>query len=158
MSLIPCVALPLEERVEKGADFVAQVEYTDLTDAVTSEAQALSFDIAAKEMVECKYMVLDTPFADTSSTANNTTTVTAGDGNGVNTLLTSTELNLNGSYINLKAGTGTRTVYTAADTVDLTFTPKSGTNLAALKQGRARFYFKIIDGRPVAPQRVTLST
>lgn len=160
MSLIPCVALPLEERIAQGADFVAQVEYTDLTPDVTvNDVLKLSFDVAAKMGVECKHMILDVPFQDTSSTANNSTTVTAGDTtNGANSLLTSTELNANGSYINLKYGSGTKNVYTASTTVDMSFTPKSGTALSALKAGRARFYFKVLDGRPLAPQRNLLTT
>lgn len=148
MQLIP---LPLEERVATGSDFVAVVTHSDLTDTTNAEAQIVSFPIQPKMSVECIRAVLDIPFQNSSSTANNTTTVTVGDGNGETALLTSTELNANGSNVPLKNGTGTKTVYSVADTVDLTFTPKTGTNLAQIDTGQLRIYFKIRDERQVAP-------
>lgn len=141
--------IPLEGRIALGADFEVVVTHADLTDAVASEAQILSFPIKANMAVRCVRVRLDETFHDASDTANASTALIVGDGGGTNRFLTSTELNDHGTEIFLKAGVDLEYPYTVDDTVDLTFTPTSGKTLLALTQGQVRLHFKITDQRQV---------
>ena len=144
--------LPLETRIAESADFELLVNYKDFVASTTNDATFLaSIPVKAKMSVEIKRLILDTPFANGGDNTNNSTTVIGGDSGSTNRLLTSTELNLNGSYVSLKNGTGTIYPYTSTTTVDLIFTPKSGTPLSALTQGQVRVLYRIADERAVVP-------
>lgn len=143
--------LPLESRVAQQADFEVLITHEDLTESGSGTAQTLTFPIEAKMSAECVRLILDEAFEDTATAGNNTTLVEVGDGGDTDRFLTSTELNKNGTEINLKAGTGTVYPYTATDTVDILVTPKTGTTLASLNKGRMRLQFRINDERAVAP-------
>lgn len=142
--------LPMETRVAEGADLEVIITHEDLTETTNTTDQIVTIDIAAKMGAKVVRSYLDEPFADSSSTANDSTLVQIGDGGDPDRLQTSTELNENGTEVVNKEGTGVLNVFTADDTIDFTFTPKTGTNLAALDQGRLRTLLKFSDARTPA--------
>ena len=141
--------LPLESAVAEQANFELLVTHEDLTETTANTAQTLTFPIAAKMTVQCVRMILDEPFEDASDNAFNTTTVIVGDGGSTNRFLTSTELNVNGTEILLKLGTGTTLAYDTTDTIDLIFGSMAAKSLSDIDTGRARFLFRIHDERAV---------
>lgn len=143
-------AIPLEGRIAEAGNFEVLITHADLTDAVASEAQTLTFPIADKMSVRCVRMILDEAFVDASDTANASTALIVGDGGSTNRFLTSTELNSHGTEVFLKAGVDLEYPYTTDDTVDMTFTPTSGKTLAALTAGQVRLIFQVTDERGVA--------
>lgn len=126
------------------------LDHTDLTEATVDTAQTISLFTATglKQMVELVRMELITPFEDTTDAASVTNLIEVGDGSDPDRLLTSTQINKNGTEVYIKAGTGTKYVYSADDTVDIVFAaPTSGKNLAAINKGQLRLIFKINDCR-----------
>lgn len=143
--------LPLESQAAAGGNYEVLVTHDDLTDAVASEAQTLTVPIKAKMSARVRRSIVDVPFENSSSAGNNVLGVTVGDGGSVGRFLTSTEVNKNGSYIPLKSGVDIEYPYTVDDTIDITFTPKTGATLLSLDAGRMRFILDIQDARQVAP-------
>ncbi len=143
--------MPLEQRVAESADIEVLITHEDLTDAVASEAQTLTIPIAAKMSVRLVRAILDVPFENTSSAGFDDLTVTVGDGGSATRFLTSTQINKNGSEVLLKSGVDIEYPYTTDDTVDMTFTPKTGATLLSLDKGRMRLQYKIIDERAITP-------
>lgn len=143
------IQLKEEEMVlHQGATHIAIVTHTDLTEATANTAQVIALmTVAAKMAVGCVKAVLKTPFTDASDAAFNTTAVTVGDGNSANALLTSMELNSNGTEVFLKFGTATQTVYTGADTVDITFNSMADKALVDIDAGEVHIYLKLTDAR-----------
>ena len=142
-----------EDIVANGANMEVIVDHADLTQATAATAQVISLlaMLAAYQQVELVRVELLQAFQDTTDAANNTTPVTVGDGVSANRFLTATELNANGAAVRIKAGTGTKYVYGADDTVDITFgAPAAGKNLAALNAGKLRLLFNVYDARAAA--------
>lgn len=137
-----------EERIVHSADLVVEVTYADF-DSLTATNQTRTieaFSVSTKTAVHLVKSVLVTPFKDASDAAFNTTLIEVGDGSDTDRLLTSTQLNENGTEVLLKLGTGAY-VYTATDTVDLLLTPMATKIGDDLDTGKLRLYFKIHDHR-----------
>lgn len=143
--------MPLESRISEGADYEVLLDHTDLTTATTGTAQVFNVPAKANQSFELKRSILDVPFQNSSSTANNTTPVIVGDGSTTNLFLTTQETNQNGSFVPRADGTGTKKWYTATGNAVITVTPMTGTNLAQIDTGRMRFQFKIVDESAVGP-------
>lgn len=143
--------VPLETTVAKGGNFQVTIGYADFAAAVNNTALAVSAftPLANLQGLELDHVELVIPFQDTSDTANNSTAVTVGDSGSAARYLASTELNANGSFVNLAYGTGTKFVPTTSTPVLFTFTPASGKNLANLKAGKLIAFFKLRDARVV---------
>ncbi|HYD00307.1 MAG TPA: hypothetical protein VEB22_03705 [Phycisphaerales bacterium] len=137
--------LSAHEAALQNANLVVEIDHTDLTEAAANTAQTIPlFAVPANNvLVECVRSELVVPFEDTSDTAHNSTAVVVGDGGSTNRLLTSTQLNRNGTEVYEKAGTGTKHNYTSADTVDAVFTPNSADALASLNKGKLKLYFQL---------------
>lgn len=139
-----------EDIAANGANREVIITHEDLTVATVDTAQTialLSFP-GLYHMVELVRMELLEAFEATADSASLTTLVEVGDGSDTDRLLTSTQLNKNGTEVFMKAGTGVRYVYASADTVDIVFAaPTSGKNLAALNKGKLRLLFNIYDAR-----------
>lgn len=148
MKLIP---LSLETATETGANWAAYWSHEDLTETTANTAQVLTFPIAARMSAQVVQSIIDVPLEDESDNAFNTTTLIVGDGDNDDALLTSQELNVNGSEVPLKRGTGTVTVYTESDTIDLTFGSMAAKSLSNLDKGRGHVLLNIQDARVVAP-------
>lgn len=133
-----------------GANLEIIVTHEDLTEATAATAQTLEALVATAnyQMFEVVRAELLEAFEDTADAANNTTTVQIGDGGDTDRLLTSTQLNKNGAEVFIKAGTGTKHVFTAADTVDILFgAPAADKTLAALNKGKLRVLLNVFDSR-----------
>lgn len=145
-----------EDVAALGANFEVIVDHTDLTEATANTAQTLElFEVdALYQQVELVRMELLEPFQDTADAANNTLAIEVGDGGDTDRLLTATQINVNGTEVFIKGGTGTRHVFSAADTVDLLApAPGAGKTLAALNRGKLRLLFRIYDARAARSQR-----
>jgi len=149
MTIVPTT---LENGVVKRSDFVVDItaDGGDLSAAVNNTALVLSCltTLANVMMIELSHVELLEPFQDTTDAAQNSTSLTIGDGGSANRHLTATELNANGAYVTVKAGTGTKYVPGADTPTTFTFTPTAGKNLANLNKGKLRAYFRVIDARP----------
>lgn len=136
-----------EERLgHMPATHIAILTNADLTQASTNTAQVINLmPLIAKQGAEVIKAVLKTPFQNTADSGFNTTAVTIGDSGTANSFLTSMELNVNGSLVYLKFGTGTKTVYTSADNVAITFNSMSAKALVNLNAGELWVYLKLTD-------------
>lgn len=141
--------VPLQTAVFKGGNFLAEVSFADFAAAITGSALTINLftTIGAAQGLFLEHSELLQPFADTSDTNNASTAITVGDAGSSNRYLASTEMNLNGSYVPLSFGTGTKYVPAVGGntTVQLTATPTSGKSLANLKQGKLALYFGLRD-------------
>jgi len=141
--------LSYEESIaNNGATHVAELTHADLTEASADTAQTIALlTVADKMSVECTHTVLKTAFQDASDAAFDTTAITVGDGNDVDELLTSQELNVNGTEVNQKTGTGVTHDYAAADTVDVVFGSMSPKALNDIDAGEVDIYLRVLDNR-----------
>ena len=134
-----------EEAGILDANLVVEIEHTDLTEATAATAQALTpFTTKAGETVQLMRSEIVVPFEDTADSANNTVPVTAGDAGSANRLLASQEVNVNGTEVHTKVGTGTQYAPTSDTPVTVTFgAPAAGKTLAALNKGVLRLFFRL---------------
>lgn len=141
----------LETAVAKGGNLLVKISYADLAAGVNNTALVLTLFTGDSpyQGFELDHVEVETPFADTSDTNNNSTAITIGDAGSAARYLGSTETNLNGSFVNLAYGTGTKYVPPTQTNaaVTATITPASGKNVANLKQGTLLAYFKVRDSR-----------
>lgn len=130
--------------------------HEDLTEATANTAQTIPlFTVEGLYMmVELVRAELLEAFQDTADAGNNSTAIEIGDGADTDRLLTATQVNLNGTEVYIKGGTGTRHVFSADDTVDaLVAAPGSGKTLAALNRGKLRLLFRVFDARDAVSAR-----
>jgi hypothetical protein len=139
-----------EEAAQYDANLVVEFTHEDLTMVTDATAQTIPlFQVLANyQMVECVRFELIEPFENTAEAGNNTTAIVVGDDGSTNRLLTSTELNRNGTEVYIKAGTGTKHVFAADNWVDMVVAAAAaGTNHAELNKGRAKLFFRVFDSR-----------
>lgn len=152
-----------QERATWGATHFIRITHEDLTTTATNTAQAITnFSVSANSAVEFKAMVLETPFETGNTNFTGSTLLTVGDGSDADLYLASTELNLDGTEVYVAfppvgtvnvGATGEvtsvtalgRKLYTAADTVDATFTPNSDEAVGSLTNGAVRLYLNLIN-------------
>lgn len=135
---------------QEGGTHEYLFDHTDLTEATAATAQTITIFTATalKQMVEVVRFELIEPFQDTADSANNTTAFLVGVSGTTNSLLTSTEANINGTEVYIKAGTGTKSVFSSDTPILLTAAaPATGKTLLALNKGKARLVLKINDSR-----------
>lgn len=138
--------LLLEEISNSGFTHRCRITADDLTTAATNTAQALTLPtIPAGFIISRALAVLVTPFQDASDAAYNTTTFTLGDAGSANRLITSQELNLNGTEITIPAFGNTAYEYTADTALLATFGSQSGKSLSNIDVGELDIYVQIFD-------------
>jgi uncharacterized GH25 family protein len=151
--------LTANEAVAVGATHAVTLEHTDLTTATTNTAQTFNVPMLAKQGVQVVGYVLETAFVDTATNANNTLTLTVGDGSDADLLLTSTEMASDGTEVYLKfpapmvnSGQATNVtllasskVYTADGNMVLTVTPGTDYAVSAFDAGKVTLYVRILD-------------
>lgn len=102
MDVIP---LSNDEMAKHGATHLVIVTHEDLTEETANTAQTIALlSIPANKAVRFVKHRLITPFKDASDAAFNTTAATIGDGSDADRFLQSTELNENGTEVDLKMG------------------------------------------------------
>lgn len=132
--------LPVETQALIGCNTEVVVEHTDLSDTAGT-TKTLTVSVDAGKQVTGGPHVLVTDFAGPSISS---LVYTVGDGDDADHYLTSTEVEVSGTEIDYKAGTGVSKAYTGSDTVDLAFTA-SGANLDTLTAGKLKVYLNIAD-------------
>lgn len=143
-----CHPCDIQTGQAKGANLLVEIGHADLTETATATAQTLSpITLAANQAIFLVHAEVAENFEDTADAANNTNTVTVGDGGSATRFLASHQINANGTPVAIKAGALTQPyLYTVADTVDFFFgAPTTGKTLAALNKGRYLAYFRVVD-------------
>ena len=140
MNVLP---LTTEEKAATLATHLVTITSDDLTETTVNTAQTLTVTVAAGDFFEVIAHKLVTPFEDASDAAFNTTAYTIGDGGSANRFLTSTELNVNGTEIDFKAGAlGEGYFYNSADTVDFAIGSMSGKALNNIDTGELHVFIR----------------
>lgn len=134
-----------EQKTGIGFTHMVEITHDDLTQSTNATAQTIqALPLNPGDLVQEVATKLVETFEDTADSANNTNTVEVGDDASSARFLAAQELNKNGSFVNYKAGTGTRLAYTAADTLDVKFNaPAAGKNLLALNKGKLHVFVRI---------------
>lgn len=141
--------LDTAESARRGASHVVTILESDLTDTNTATfSQVLTNGtIAANTAIVPVALVLATPFNinDATTNAYNTTVVTIGDTASSNTsLVSSTELNQNGTEVYVKIPAVASKLYTSASALTFAFTGMTNQALSAFSKGRLDFYFRVV--------------
>lgn len=140
-SLIP---LNVEAMAEHGATHVFVFDHTDLTETTVNTAQTLDVvTLGAGQTIEGVKAKLLVDFQDASDAAFNTTPIELGDSGDADRLLASMELNVNGTEVDVKAGTGTIAAPTTSTTYQVTVGSMIGKSLSNIDAGKAEVYVKI---------------
>lgn len=140
--------LPSQEKLKHGADLAVELTYADLaTLTATNSTKTIElFSATTQVAVQLVKCVLDVPFQDASDAAFNSLLLEVGDGGDTDRLLTSTQVNVNGTEVLLKLGQSAY-VYTSSDTVDVLLTPQAAKIGSNLDVGKLTLYFRIHDHR-----------
>lgn len=141
--------LSVEESAMTGFTDKKEIDFTDLTDASTS--QTVTYAVAAGDVVSAAGYSIETNF---DGGATSELTITVGDGNDANGMLTASSIHEDGTEVPYAINTGILLIgdetvncarnilYSAADTIDILFTA-TGANMSALTQGRVTVWFTI---------------
>jgi hypothetical protein len=142
-----------EGQQSKLADLEVEVTFADFTSQATANtALAITVGpIAAKTSYNLVSAELVTPFEDTADAAFNSNTVNVGDTGSAVRHLSALQINKNGTPVFLNHGTGTRQLYTTADSIIVTLNSMAGKSLSTLKKGILRLYFKAYDAGQQTP-------
>jgi len=133
MTVTPLLA---EESVVGGFTHRIKILHTDLTQATANTAQVIPMiNVVPGTIVTKAATHLKTAFADSADAAFNDVQVTIGDGGLANRFLAAQQVNLNGTEVTTKGGTGTIFGYTEADTIDITFNSMAAKALLSLDAG-----------------------
>lgn len=139
------MALLQEEIAVHNANVRVVITHEDLTETTANTAQviALMTKGAGKSVELVKSQVI-TPFEDASDAAFNTTTLTVGDTGDADRLLASQEVNVNGTEVLVKKGTGTVYEPSSDTAINLTVGSMSGKSLSNIDTGEVHLYFNIL--------------
>lgn len=143
MTILP---LSTTEKAATGATHLVIWGHADLTETTANTAQLLQIPVVAGTLVKVIGNKLVTPFEDASDAAFNSTAITIGDGGSANRLLTSTELNVNGTEIDFKPGAlAEGYFFNVADTIDITVNSMTAKSLSNIDAGEDHVYLSIVD-------------
>jgi hypothetical protein len=118
----------------------------DLTLATVTTAQTLTLcNLVAGDSIVRVEDNLVVPFENTADPTNNTTTRSVGDtATGATKWTAATESNKNGTSVPKALSSTAATLYTAADALKVTLTPKTGTALNVINKGELHVFFGIL--------------
>lgn len=120
--------LPLQSVAGRAYNAHIVVRAEDLTETTANTAQVLNLlNVKAGQAVRLVHHKLVTAFKDASDSNFNTCAATVGDGSDPDRLLTSTELNENGTEVDLKFGPSVLPVALTAATVSTADGSDAGT-------------------------------
>lgn len=143
--------LGIEEMAAYGATHVMTVDYDDLSAGDDGGGETVEVaTVAANVGVEVVALVVKVPFTDSATSSPLTNcSVTVGDGTAENKYVAPIETctNNTASFARFAWGTGTQKVYTAADTIDVVFSPDTNAGLDELDAGQLQVFLRIIDAR-----------
>lgn len=150
MKIIPLSTI---ERQQGGFTHKFIITEADLTVSATATAQVINLMALAVGMLVASVATrLITAFQDAGDAASILTPLTVGDTGSAARFLASQELNVNGTEIYHKAGTGTQLAYDTADTLQATFGPTTtGKTLLALTAGEVHIFARIVNLVELSP-------
>jgi hypothetical protein len=144
-----------------GMTHIAIVTSNDLTNVTNGATQKIKLaDLPAGVIISKVAIRPVVAFEDPAAAGNDTTTASVGDSGSATRHFGATQLNKNaGGVITQEQLDNTAYgPYTAADELSLTFTPKAGTNLAALKKGELHVLVQIFNPKTLSDAKaLTLS-
>jgi hypothetical protein len=155
MSLaVTCREMLTEEKAAWCATHVVTLTDEDLVEATTNKAETVALMSVEDKLGVTLVGVQIVAGLDDTGTNLLGIGMTVGDGNDASRFLGTTEVCANTNTVPDMAyprSIDTNTIYTAADTVDATFTPgveeDASTALTNLTSGELRFYFRVFDAR-----------
>lgn len=142
--------LSTNERAESpGYTHIWTLDADELTNTTVTVAQSFTVALNIYDILGRVQDYIKTSFQNTGDTANNTTLRSLGDNSAVTTHTATAECNANGTVVVSKFSNTAVGPYTAANTLKLTFTPKSGTALNVINRGQIVVLFQIIRIKPL---------
>lgn len=129
------------EQARHGWTHEATIELTDFNDTAATSLTLAVFNVEAGDAVQDVAVQLVTSL---DGGATSATTITIGDGSDADAYVTATSIHADATpktYFQ-NGGSGLPGVYTAADTVDVTFASTGG-NLSVLTQGEFKIKARI---------------
>ena len=134
------------EREQGGFTHKFLVTFADLASQTTANtAQAITLKaLPPGTLVKNVALSMPVAFQDLSDTGFNSTAATVGDSGTANLFVTSTELNVNGTEVYNKAGTGTQKAYDTANSLILTVNSMIGKSLSNIDAGKLYVLAEIV--------------
>jgi hypothetical protein len=137
--------LSTNERAESpGYTHMAVLTCDDLTTTTNGTAQAFTIALATGDVIGRVQDYVKTPFQVAGTAGNDTTLRSLGDNSSATTHTATAEMNANGTVVYSKFSNTAVGPYTAANTLKVTVTPKTGTNVNALNRGELHVFFQVI--------------
>lgn len=145
-------ALKSEEIVGNGGfNYMAVITADHLTVTATNTAQDLVLaTIPIGATIQKVAVRLKVPFKDVSDPAFNSTAFILGDAGSANRLITSAQLNENGTEITYPSITNTAYQYTAATDLVANFASMAAKALNNLDVGEVHIFVQLVDTKPLA--------
>lgn len=141
------------EAAGRGFNRVFELTFDDLTETGVNTDQVLTLcalkpgDIVGPKIA----FKLVTPFSDASDAAFNSTSAKLGDSDTADRFMLATQLNLNGTEIDFKAGTVDMRAYTAANALKLTVSAMAAKALHDLDAGELHVFVEICNVNDMQP-------
>lgn len=139
------VILPRDTAAQTGFTHLVILTHEDLTQATANTAQVIALlTVAAGDAVFRAATVLVTPFTDASDAAFNSTAITVGE-TDADRFIVSQQLNSNGTEVFYGVHPSTTPfVFTAADTIDITFNSMAAKALVDIDAGELHVYLGLV--------------
>jgi hypothetical protein len=142
--------LTTNERAESpGFTHVAILTCDALTTTTNGTAQAFNVNLATYDVIGRVQDFVKTPFQVAGTAGNDTTLRSLGDNSSATTHTATAEMNANGTVVYSKFSNTAVGPYTAANTLKITVTPKTGTNVNAINRGELHVLFQLIRVLPL---------
>lgn len=145
------LSLTLTEQFGFTHAFIVDHTDLDLTTAATAQTLAL-LDVAKGDIVQACAVDVLTAFENTADAAFNDVQIEVGDSGSVARFLAAQQVNVNGTEVMAKAGTGTQYAYTSTTTVDIKVGSMTGKNLDALNKGKLVVYLRVVKLAPLTAE------
>jgi len=140
--------LGYEAQARTGFTHQIVVEHGDFTNSTNT--QTFTVSVPAGMVVGKALHRLVTDFDSSDATLTSLAYI-VGDGGSTNRFLTSTEVCVDATEVDYKAGAlSNYYVYTAADTIDITFTATSGKDISTVNAGKLVILLQMFDSADFA--------
>lgn len=134
-----------EQAANAGFTHIATISANDLSTTATNTAQTFTLaTLKAGDIVVKTAWALKTAFSDASDAAYNTNTMSVGDTvTGVAAHIAAIETNSNGTEV-LYGFNNTAVLYTAADSITVTFNSQSGKAVSNIDVGEVTIFVQLL--------------
>jgi len=140
--------LGYEAQAKTGFTHQVVIDHNDFT--ATGNTQSFTLSVPAGMAVGKAFHRLVSDF-DSSDASLTSLTYIVGDGGSTNRFLTSTQVCVDGTEVDYKAGAlSDYYVYTVADTIDIAFTATTGKDISTLNTGKLVLFLQMFDSKELA--------